>query len=78
MILNGIPIPDNQCIGDSLQTLNNAFVSLSTTLNQLTPTPSLTSGINVDSTSTVTLRYDALTRGLSADANMVPFALIFG
>ena len=28
MALNGIPISDDQCIGDSLVTINNAFVSL--------------------------------------------------
>jgi hypothetical protein len=30
MILQGIPISEEQCIGDSLQHINNAFVTLST------------------------------------------------
>lgn len=32
MILEGIPISEDECIGDSLDTINNAFVSLSTTM----------------------------------------------
>lgn len=30
MTLNGIPISEDQCIGDSLQFINSAFVALST------------------------------------------------
>ena len=32
MILNGIPISDDQCIGDSLQYINSAFQTLSARL----------------------------------------------
>lgn len=30
--LNGIPISEEQCIGDSLQFINSAFITLSTAL----------------------------------------------
>lgn len=36
MALNGIPISDDQCIGDSLVTINNAFVSLDASVVALT------------------------------------------
>ena len=32
MVLNGIPISDEECIGDSLATINSAFQTLSTRL----------------------------------------------
>lgn len=35
MALNGIPIPEEQCIGDSLQYINDAFVSLDNRTVQL-------------------------------------------
>lgn len=38
MILNGIPISENQCIGDSLDTINNAFIALSAFSRVLTGT----------------------------------------
>ena len=34
-LLNGIPISDEQCIGDSLDTINNAFLSLSSATTSL-------------------------------------------
>ena len=38
MALNGIPISDDQCIGDSLVTINNAFVSLDASVLTLSST----------------------------------------
>lgn len=32
MVLSGIPISENECIGDSLDTINNAFQTLSSEL----------------------------------------------
>lgn len=43
MVLNGIPISENQCIGDSLDAINNAFITLSA--NVLKFTPVLSAGI---------------------------------
>lgn len=35
MALNGIPISEDQCIGDSLDTLNNSFTTLDTRISIL-------------------------------------------
>ena len=63
MVLEGIPIPDSQCIGDSLQYLNNAFLSLSSKVVNI----SATSGdLNVLSNDQIALFYNSSSKILSA------------
>ena len=59
MVLNGIPISDDECIGDSLATINSAFQTLSTTVDFF----------NVVDSPTIDLNWNASTRTLSAAAN---------
>jgi hypothetical protein len=64
MVLNGIPISDEECIGDSLATINSAFQTLSANvenLNNATPT------ISVVNSPTIDLSYNSSTGTLSAD-----------
>jgi hypothetical protein len=67
MALNGIPISDDQCIGDSLVTINNAFVSLDASVLTLSSTANSLSAFNVFDSPTIELDWNASTRTLSAD-----------
>ena len=60
MVLNGIPISDDQCIGDSLDTINSAFQTLSTA-----------SIINAADTSTIDLTLTNRTLSASVFNNSV-------
>ena len=66
MVLNGIPISDDQCIGDSLQYINSAFQTLST--NVLTLSGS-TKSLSVVDSPTIDLSYNTSTGTLSAGIN---------
>lgn len=71
MALNGIPINANECIGDSLQTINNAFQTLDTRLSQVsstTVTSSLTTTVITAPSNGLTVTGGPLvpTSGLSA------------
>jgi hypothetical protein len=58
MILAGIPISENQCIGDSLQYINSAFQTLSSYKANL---------ITAVDSPTIDLSYNSITGTLSAD-----------
>ena len=72
MSLNGIPISENQCIGDSLQYINEAFVALDSYVNAISTNVAFIidrPGIPLQTTSSPTIRitYDATTSMISAD-----------
>ena len=53
MVLNGIPISDDECIGDSLATINSAFQTLSTeTINDYASLLSLLQSVSATLTTT--------------------------
>lgn len=64
MVLNGIPISDDECIGDSLATINSAFQSISSAVTQVESN----SAFNVVDSPTIDLDWNASTRTLSAAA----------
>ena len=66
MVLNGIPISDEECIGDSLATINSAFQTLSANVESLNATPTNISAFNVFDSPTIDLNWNASTRTLSA------------
>lgn len=68
MVLNGIPISDDQCIGDSLQYINSAFQTLST--NVLTLSGS-TKALSVVDSPTIDLSYNSTTGTLSASVSSI-------
>lgn len=80
MVLDGIPIPDNQCIGDSLQYLNNAFLTLSSKEEEINNTVTSnaalvpTTPLTVTNSSTVNLFYNNTTKTLSAVATFTAFS----
>ena len=63
MALQGIPISDDQCIGDSLVTINNAFASLDASVVALTASKA---NFSVVDSSTIDLNYNSSTGTLSA------------
>ena len=84
MTLAGIPISDDQCMGESLQYINSAFQTLSTnvySVSALAASQTINNAnavaINsVVSSSTVNLFFNSATNKLSATTNFVsPFAL---
>ena len=72
MALNGIPISENQCIGDSLQFINEAFIRLDSYVNTISANVTYINerpGLPLQTTSSPTVRitYDAMTSMISAD-----------
>jgi hypothetical protein len=72
MSLNGIPISENQCIGDSLQYINEAFIALDSYVNALSTNVAFLvdrPGIPLQTTSSPSVRisYDVTTSMISAD-----------
>jgi alpha-tubulin suppressor-like RCC1 family protein len=58
-------IPDTQCIGDSLDTINNNSLNLDTAVQDLS-----SQTINITDTSTIDLVYDAESRNLTASVKL--------
>lgn len=84
MTLNGIPISDEQCMGESLQYINSAFQTLSTNVYSVSALAALqtinnTNAVAINSvanSSTVNLFFNSATNKLSATTNFAsPFAL---
>ena len=67
MVLNGIPISDDECIGDSLATINSAFQSISSAVTQVESN----SAFNVVDSPTIDLNWNASTRTLSATTSSI-------
>ena len=61
-------ISNEECIGNSLSSINGNFAALSSAVCEF----------NVIDSNTVDLTFDSSTRTLSADAPLIPYALIFG
>lgn len=63
MVLNGIPISEEECIGDSLATINSAFQTLSSNVESLNSN----SNLSVVDSPTIDLSYNSSTGVLSAN-----------
>jgi hypothetical protein len=64
-----------ECIGDSLPKINSNFSVLGNNVCQLL---TAVDSFNVVDSPTVDLTFDSYTRTLSAEAPLIPYALIFG
>ena len=65
MVLNGIPISDDQCISDSLQYINSAFQTLSTNVYSVSAS-TIVNALSAKDSSSIDLGYNSSTKTLTA------------